>query len=66
MIHSRIKEIMEAKGFTYQKLEKATGLTNVTITRVRGRYISQAKLETLETIARALGVSVKDLFEEEP
>lgn len=65
MIVSRIKEFMEAKGFTYKQLEEATGLTAQTISRMRGEKTAEARLKTLEIIAHALGSQVKDLFDEE-
>ena len=64
MISSNIKEIMEDKGVTYVELERRTGLTNLTITRARSEMIRECKLSTLESIARALGVRIYDLFED--
>lgn len=65
MIVSKIKEIMDKEKMTYAMLEKATGLTNQTITRARGPRIGTCTLNTLATIAGALGVKTKDLYEEE-
>lgn len=42
-----------------------TGLSDKTIQRSRDGRISICTISTLETIARTLGVSVKDVFEEE-
>lgn len=64
MISSKIKEIMDEKGITFQVLQDRTGLSSVTVNRARGPQILQCRLETLATIAAALGVRVKDLFEE--
>lgn len=64
MVKSKVKEIMKAKGVTYTALEEKTKLSSQTITRARGELISECRLSTLDTIARALGVSIKDLFEE--
>jgi DNA-binding Xre family transcriptional regulator len=43
---------------------KATGLSTCTIHRARGDMIGRCTLDTLTSIAGALGVKVKDLFEE--
>ena len=64
MIKSNLKEIMERLGVTYKQLEEKTGVSSQTITRARGDMISECRLSTLETIAKALGVSTKDLYEE--
>ncbi len=65
MIKSRVKELMEQKGITYVMLESQTGLSNQTITRARNEFINECRISTLEAIAKALGVKVKDLFDEE-
>lgn len=64
MLKSNIKKIMIAKGVTYKELEEKTGLSSQTITRARSHLISECRMSTLWNIARALGVSVKDLFSE--
>lgn len=56
---------MEAKGVTIHKLVADTGLAQRTIMRARGPLIEACTLKTLEVIAHALGVQVKDLFVEE-
>lgn len=64
---SYVKEIMKKKGITLRQLMAETGLANKTVLNARDDIkILTCGLGTLETIARALGVSVKDLFEEEP
>lgn len=64
MIKSNLKEIMERLDVTYKQLEEKTGISSQTITRARGDMISECRLSTLETIAKALGVSTKNLYEE--
>lgn len=66
MFVSNVKKIMEERGITYARLEAVTGLSSQTITRARSPRIREMSLETLETIAHALGVSVKELFDERP
>lgn len=58
----RIKEILDEKGMSQQKLAEKTGLTAATISSIiNGK--SSPKLVILEKIAKTLDVSVKDLFE---
>ena len=64
MIKSNLKEITERLDVTYKQLEEKTGVSSQTITRARGEMISECRLSTLETIAKALGVSTKDLYDE--
>ena len=64
MIKSNLKEIMERLDVTYKQLEEKTGVSSQTLTRARGEMISECRLSTLETIAKALGVSTKDLYDE--
>lgn len=64
MIQSNVKNIMKSCSVTYVELEALTGLSSQTITRARSSRIREISLGKLETIAHALGVSVKDLFEE--
>ena len=62
MIKSNLKEIMERLDVTYKHLEETTGISSQTITRARGEMISECRLSTLETIAKALGVMGKDFY----
>lgn len=64
MIESRVRHAMKSKGITIEQLAKATGLSTHTIMRSRSEYINRCTLSTLKTMARALGCSAKDLFEE--
>ena len=69
MIISNVKRIMEEKGVTLLGLSESTGLAKETILRARrgggDAQLGSCKLTTLESIARALGVNIKDLFDEE-
>ncbi len=64
MIESNVKNIMENMCVTYAELESLTGLSSQTITRARSSRIREMSLETLEVIAYALEVTIKDLFDE--
>jgi len=65
MISSNIKMMMKDQGITIRDLMGRTGLSNETILRARSEKIRLCRLETLATIAAALGVRTKDLYEEE-
>ncbi|WP_027190357.1 helix-turn-helix domain-containing protein [Fundidesulfovibrio putealis] len=64
MIVGRLREIMEEQGVTIQGLATDANLAERTIKRLRGNEFRQCRMETLEAIASALDVRVKDLFEE--
>ena len=58
----RVKEVIKAKGLTMQQVADELGITRDTLTRnINGNPTS----ETLEKIAKTLGVSVSDLLNEE-
>lgn len=64
MITSNVKKLMEEQSITIRKMMEETGLADVTILRARRELIIQCRLSTLEIIAKCLGCSVKDLFDE--
>ena len=64
MIRSNVKRIMSEKEVTYKALEKLTSVSSQTITRARSARIRELSLEKLRKIAAALGVKIKDLFDE--
>ena len=64
MIISNIRAIMKEKGKTILALADEARLAKQSIDRARGPLIRECRLSTLEAIAGALGVKVKDLFEE--
>ena len=64
MIISNIKKIMKEKKIKAQDLYTA-GFARGTVTALRtDEGIAECRLSTLSRIAKALGVDVKDLFEE--
>ncbi len=74
-MHTHVKKLMEAKGITIRSLMMETGLSNQTILNARKcekddekktGNICNCTLGTLDRIARALGVSVHDLFDDTP
>jgi DNA-binding Xre family transcriptional regulator len=64
MITSNLRNLMEAKQMPVRELMEKTGLAKGTINRARGQMIGRCTLDTLATIAVALGVRAKDLYEE--
>ena len=75
-----VKELMKAKKVTIRSLMDETGLSNQTILNARRNSddwkrdlckkedptICSCSLATLDRIAQALGVSVHDLFSDQP
>ena len=59
-----VKKVMREKGVTILGLVDATGLSSRTVRNARSEKINQCRLETLVLIAAALGVQVRDLFDE--
>ena len=64
MIVSNLKILMKEKNVTVRALQDQTGRALETLQRARGPLIRECRLSTLEAIAGALGVKVKDLFQE--
>ena len=64
MISSNIRVLMKEKKISIRTLTTSAGLSLQTVTRDRGPLIRECRLSTLEAIAGALGVKVKDLFDE--
>ena len=58
----RVKEVIKAKGLTMQQVADELGITRDTFTR---NINGNPTIETLEKIAKTLGVSVSDLLNEE-
>jgi DNA-binding Xre family transcriptional regulator len=64
MIKSNVKREMDKKRLSIRKLVDQTGLSSGTVHRARGEQVGKCSLTTLERIAKALDVRVKDLFDE--
>jgi DNA-binding Xre family transcriptional regulator len=65
MFKSNVKKIMEQQSLTLRGLAAEIGISDRTILRARkDEMIGLCKLETLQAIAHALGVSTKDLYDE--
>ena len=59
---ARLAEVRRAKGWTQEQLAAASGVHRVTIARIENGKASP-NVETLERLARALGVLVDDLID---
>lgn len=66
MVKYRIKEVLKEKGVSQGKLSRMTNVSLSTIQRlsVEGSTYN-VSMEVLERIAKALGVKISDLYEEE-
>lgn len=58
----RIKELAKEKGVTLEVLSKRVGVNRVTLSRTIN---GNPTVDTLQKIAYALGVSIRELFEPE-
>ncbi len=57
----KVRQLRQAKGMTTRGLAREAGISTETLNAIEhGRR--QVQVRTLEKIARALGVEVKDLF----
>lgn len=59
---NRLKALRQQKGLTQEELAKATGLS-VNFVRAMEQGVNAPSFESLEIIAGALEVEVKELFE---
>lgn len=56
----KVKEVIKSKGLTMQQVADILGVTRDTLTR---NINGNPTVETLEKIAKAIGVEITDLFE---
>lgn len=61
--YSNLGRLMQAKKMTYEELQHQSKVAPDTVARARDERIATCKLLTLEKLAIALNVEVKDLFE---
>ena len=61
MILSKLEELIEAKGWTNQKLADKSGVPLSTITRIRNGQTDNPSIQNVKDIATALGVSIDEL-----
>ncbi|KKR25599.1 MAG: Transcriptional regulator, XRE family [Microgenomates group bacterium GW2011_GWC1_39_7] len=58
------KKLREAKGLSQEKLARLADVTNNTIIKIETGESPNPTVDTLEKIAKALGVSAADLFKD--
>lgn len=66
MIHLRVKEVAARKGVSQSRLSRLADIDQGTMRRIFNDPRSNITLETLNRLARALGVQPGDLLEYEP
>lgn len=64
-VRLRIKEVAQAKGYSMNKLSRATDISLNTIRRLWKEPYSGVTVETLAKIARVLQVDISELTEYE-
>jgi len=64
MVRIRLKEVLQEKNISMSKLSRMSDISFSTISRIINDKNYSPTLATLERIARALDVSVSDLYEE--
>lgn len=62
-ISENIRRLRQKKGISQDRLSKEADLALNTIVKIETGENPNPTVETLEKIAKALGVSVRDLFE---
>lgn len=66
MVKYRLKEVLKEKGVSQGKLSRMTNVSLSTIQRLSAEGSTyNVSMEVLEKIAKALGVKISDLYEEE-
>lgn len=66
MIRIRVKEIAQEKGLSQGRLSRLSDVDDNTIKRIYRNPTANVNTDTLNKLARALGVSVHELIEEVP
>jgi DNA-binding Xre family transcriptional regulator len=66
MVRLRVKEVMQQHHMSMGKLSRLSDVSLNTIRRICNDPFYATTLPTLERIARALNVSIADLYEELP
>lgn len=61
----KLRETREAKGMSQEELEKASGISRQTISSIENGKSTSVMSSTLISLARALGVTVDEIFFDE-
>lgn len=66
MVKYRLKEVLKEKGVSQGKLSRMTNVSLSTIQRLSAEGSTyNVSIEVLEKIAKALGVKISDLYQED-
>lgn len=65
MAKLRVREIAEEQGWNAAKLARRADLSNTAVYAIWNGETEDPGLRTLEAIARALGVKIRDLIDED-
>lgn len=60
---NKMKDILKAKGYTYDDLVEKTDISKSTISKIFGGFNKNPTLKFLKSIAKALDCSIDDFFE---
>lgn len=66
MIRLKVKEVAQAKGISQRKLAIQSGIDIRLIQRIYSNPYRNITIETLDKIAKVLGVDASELIESEP
>jgi transcriptional regulator with XRE-family HTH domain len=66
MIRLRVKELAQAKGISQGKLSRMSDVDDNTIKRIYRNPTAIVSTETINKLAKALGVSTMELMEDVP
>ncbi|MGG7059880.1 helix-turn-helix domain-containing protein [Clostridium tertium] len=66
MVGSRIAEIRNRKGISLSKLSRESGVSKGYLSELENGIKENPNIEILDKIAKALDISVSDLFEQDP
>jgi DNA-binding Xre family transcriptional regulator len=66
MVRLRVKEVAQEKGISQGKLSRSSDVDIKTLQKIYRYPTSIVTTETLDKLAKALGVSVRDLIEDVP
>ena len=66
MVRLKIKEVAETKNISQRKLSRLSGVDIKNIQRIYRNPTSIVNTETLDKLAKVLGVDVRDLLESVP
>ena len=61
----KLREVREAKGMSQEELEKTSGVSRQTISSIENEKSTNVMSGTLIALARALGVTVDEIFFDE-